>query len=239
MQIQRLEQKCPLTTVTEVPQRTFKLLPCSNLLLTLSLLATCSHKFPFIIYADENISHSSPTALPILSGREQRSCTIELNLNWTAYKDEGNDCQMWNDPVSCKDINRRNSYEQGLLWKAQERWTKLQNVSQQQPHAEINTFYSSVEQSLPRKILKHFLNAWWCFHPGEKPGSLSFINRNRGPGDKRLCYRLSRTLMEFGNETTRSLPSPFPTHQYYCPRWDCTTAKVNHRTASCLKTSHQ
>lgn len=107
---------------------------------------------------------------------------------------------MWNGPVSCKDINRRNSYQQGLLEKAQERWTKLQNVSQQQPHAEGSTFYSSVEQSLPMKILKHFLNAWWCIHPGEKLGSLSFINRNRGPGDKRLCYRLSRKL-EFGNAT--------------------------------------
>lgn len=206
MQIQRLEQKCPLTPVTEVPQRTFKLLLCSNLLL--SLLATCSQKFPFITYAD-NISHSSSTASPTLRVREQRSCTIELNLNLTAYKGEGNDCEMWNGPVSCKDINRRNSYEQGLLEKAQERQAKLQNVSQQQPHAEINTFYSSVEQSLPMKILKHFLNAWWCIHPGEKLGSLSFINRNRGPGDKRLCYRLSRTLMEFGNEAEPGL-SPAP-----------------------------
>lgn len=115
MLIQRLEQKCPLTPVTEVPQRTFKLLLCSNLLL--SLLATCSQKFPFITYAD-NISHSSSTASPTLREREQRSCTIELNLNLTAYKGEGNDCEMWNGPVSCKDINRRNSYEQGLLEKS-------------------------------------------------------------------------------------------------------------------------
>lgn len=38
---------------------------------------------------------------------------------------------------------------------------------------------------------------------------------------------------------TKSLPSSFPTHQYHCPRWDFTTTKVNHKTATCLKTSLQ
>lgn len=47
-QMQRLKQKCLLTTVIEVSKRAFELLLYSNLLLTPSLLATCFQKFPFI-----------------------------------------------------------------------------------------------------------------------------------------------------------------------------------------------
>lgn len=85
-QMQRLKQKCLLTTVIEVSKRAFELLLYSNLLLTPSIWPPAFRSFHSYVYADEDIFHSPPTALPILSGRKLRSCTIELNLNSTAHK---------------------------------------------------------------------------------------------------------------------------------------------------------